>query len=54
MVILRIVNDSWVYGPIDVKCSVMSPWDAERVTVDSSYAVTGVVAAQPCNTSGGA
>lgn len=47
---LRIVNRSWVYGPIDNRCSVISPWEAKIVNVDSSYRVTGVVRRQPCNT----
>ena len=29
---LRIVNRSWVYGPIDVRCSVTNPWEAKSST----------------------
>jgi hypothetical protein len=47
---LRIVNKSWVYGPIDNRCSVLSPWDAKIVDIDSNYQVTRVVRDQPCNT----
>lgn len=50
---LRIVNRSWGYGPIDVKCSVISRWEAQIVTIDSSNQPTTVVRAQPCNTEGG-
>ncbi len=50
---LQIVNNSWVFGPIDVKCSVISSWDAQIVTIDSNYGVTGLVREQPCNTEGG-
>ena len=49
---LRIQQGTWGYGPIDVKCSVMSAWEAKRVTVDAGYRVT-VVGDQPCNTEGG-
>lgn len=50
---LRIVNGSWGYGPISVACGVLSGWQADRVTVDADYQPTGVVAAQPCDTSDG-
>jgi hypothetical protein len=50
---LRIVQGSWGYHPIDVKCSVVSRWDAQIVTIDSSNQPTTVVRAQPCNTDGG-
>jgi hypothetical protein len=46
---LRIVDKSWVYGPLDeMDCSVISPWDAKVVTIDSSYQVTGIVRDQQC------
>jgi hypothetical protein len=47
---LRIVNKSWLFGPIDNRCSVLSPWDAKIVAIDSNYQVTGVVRDQPCDT----
>jgi hypothetical protein len=47
---LRIVHKSWLYGPIDNRCSVLSPWDAKIVTIDENYQVTRVVRNQPCNT----
>jgi hypothetical protein len=47
---LRIVNKSWIYGPIDNRCSVLSPWDAKIVKVDSRYRITRVVRKQRCNT----
>ena len=50
---LRIVKDSWVYGPIDVKCSVIQRWGAKIVTINPQYRVTDVVRKQPCNTEGG-
>lgn len=49
---LRIVNGSWGYGPIDVRCSVLTQWEAQIVTVNSSYQVTPV-RAQACNTEAG-
>jgi hypothetical protein len=50
---LRIVNDSWIYGPIDVKCSVVSSWDATIVTMTDNYQVDRTIRTQPCNTEGG-
>lgn len=46
---LRIVSRSWVFGPLDeMDCSVLSPWEAKLVTIDSRYRVTRVVRDQPC------
>lgn len=50
---LRIVDKSWLFGPLDVKCSVVSSWDASIVNVDANYQVTNTVRSQPCNTNGG-
>jgi hypothetical protein len=50
---LRIVGGSWGYRPIDVKCSAISGWEAQIVTIDSTNQPTRVVRAQPCNTDGG-
>jgi hypothetical protein len=50
---LRIVDKSWVYGPIDVACPRMSSWDAKIVRVDARYRITRVVRSQPCDTNGG-
>ena len=50
---LRIVNGSWVFGPIDVSCSTIDPWNAKIVDIDANYQVTRVVRNQPCNTEGG-
>jgi hypothetical protein len=50
---LKIVNEAWAYGPIDVKCSVVSAWDAAIVEANASYEVTRTVRAQPCNTEAG-
>jgi hypothetical protein len=48
---LRIVDDSWVYGPLaEMDCSVIDPWDAKLVTIDSGYRVERVVRDQPCET----
>jgi hypothetical protein len=47
---LRIVGDSWVYGPMDeMDCSVLSPWDAKIVRVDADYRITRVVRKQGCD-----
>jgi hypothetical protein len=46
---LRIVSNSWVYGPLtEMDCSVLSPWEAKLVTIDSNYQVSRVVGDQPC------
>ena len=45
---LEIVDGSWGYGPIDVKCSVITQWSANIVTVSGA-----IVRAQACNTEGG-
>jgi hypothetical protein len=50
---LKILDRSWSYGPIDVKCSLVSSWEAKRVTVDTAVWRTTDVADQPCNTEGG-
>ena len=46
---LKIVNNAWGYGPIEVRCSVVTGWDAEIVTIDSAYQPTAV-RQQACNT----
>ena len=45
---LRVIEDSWVYGPTDVTCSLISSWEAKRVTVDANYRITSEVADLPC------
>ena len=46
---LRIVDDAWVYGPLEeMDCSSLSNWEAKLVTIDSDYQVTGDVGDQPC------
>lgn len=45
---LEIVDGSWGYGPIDVRCSVITQWSASIVTVSG-----GFVRNQACNTEGG-
>lgn len=50
---LKIVDRSWGYGPIDVRCSVLSSWEAAIVTITADYQVASTVRAQPCNTEGG-
>jgi hypothetical protein len=50
---LRIIDKSWVYGPIDNACPDISPWEAKIVRVDSSYRITRVVRSQRCDTNAG-
>jgi hypothetical protein len=49
---LRIVDGSWGYGPIDVRCSLVSAWQANAVRLDAS-GQPSVVRAIPCNTERG-
>lgn len=49
---LAIVKDSWYYGPINVRCSALSGWQADIVTV-SADGDTTPVRPQSCNTEGG-
>jgi hypothetical protein len=46
---LKIVDRSWYYFPVDVKCSLLSAWDAQLVTIDSNYNVTSTRGAQRCS-----
>ncbi|WP_160132943.1 DUF4082 domain-containing protein [Microbacterium sp. SLBN-146] len=39
---LNVVNNSWVYGPVDVRCSVVQGWQANVVTVNAQGVVTPV------------
>jgi hypothetical protein len=50
---LAIVDGSWGYGPIDVRCSAVSAWEAAIVRVDADNRITATVRAQPCNSAGG-
>ena len=50
---LKIADRSWEYGPVDVRCSGVSPWDAQIVTVTSDYQVSSVRGTQACRGSGG-
>jgi hypothetical protein len=50
---LKIVDGSWHYGPVDVRCSDLSAWDAQIVTITQDYKVSGVLRSQPCRGTGG-
>jgi hypothetical protein len=50
---LKIVNDSWIFRPIDVRCSVLSTWQADIVEIDANYQVSRAVRSQPCDTETG-
>jgi hypothetical protein len=47
---LRVVDGSWEYGPIDVKCSLLTTWDAQIVTIGPDYQPTSIVKTLPCTT----
>lgn len=49
---LHIVDGSWSYGPISVRCSAMTAWQASISRVAADWTPT-VVRAQPCNTNTG-
>ena len=50
---LKIVDDSWGYGPINVRCSLVTAWDAAIVKITDDYQVSRTVRSQPCNTEDG-
>ena len=50
---LRIVEGAWGYGPINVRCSVVSSWEAAIVRLDGEGQVAATVRAQSCNTEDG-
>lgn len=49
---LKIVQGSWVYGPVDVNCSALSDWDASIVKINSDYQIAESVRRQRCTGSG--
>lgn len=48
---LHIVNNSWYYGPISVRCNRVTVWQADIVTLNSAGQIASTVRTQPCNTS---
>lgn len=50
---LKIVDDSWHYGPVDVRCSGVTGWEAQLVTITPDYQVSGVRGTQACRGTGG-
>ncbi|MBB2749097.1 UNVERIFIED_ORG: hypothetical protein FHR35_009009 [Microbispora rosea subsp. rosea] len=46
----RLVNRSWVYGPVEADCSSIDWSGNTLVTVDDDYRVTSTVGALPCHT----
>ncbi len=50
---LKIADNSWHYGPVDVRCSGVSAWDAQIVTVTEDYQVSSVRRSQACRGTGG-
>jgi hypothetical protein len=49
---LKIVDNSWYYFPVEVKCSVVSTWDARIVRINSNYQVTSAVGNARCSGTG--
>lgn len=49
-----LIGNQWVYGPIDVRCSLLTSWHADIVSVGSNGQPLAVTRAnQPCNTESG-
>ncbi|MDK1374015.1 MULTISPECIES: hypothetical protein [unclassified Sinorhizobium] len=46
---LKIVNESWGYGPIDVKCTLVPTWSAKIVSIDADGQPVDL-RAQTCST----
>lgn len=46
---LRVVDQSWGYGPVNVKCSVVTAWEASIVRVDVDNTITATVRTLPCD-----
>ena len=44
----RIVDNSWVYGPVSSSCDVITWSDNWLVDIDDDYNITSMVAPQPC------
>jgi hypothetical protein len=49
---LKIADGSWAFGPVDVRCSALSEWQAEIVKVSPEYKVTGRVKPARCEGTG--
>ena len=45
---LKIADDSWAFGPVDVRCSVLNGWDAEIVALSPAYQITQGLGSQQC------
>jgi hypothetical protein len=45
---LSIVDRSWSYFPVDVKCELLSAWDARLVRITRSYRVSRSLGRQRC------
>jgi hypothetical protein len=50
---LRIVDESWIFAPVDVDCSLLSTWEAKSVTIDANYQVTSTGGDIACSGTGG-
>jgi hypothetical protein len=45
---LSIVDRSWSYYPVDVKCERLTSWDARLVRITRSYRVSRSLGPQRC------
>ena len=50
---LKIVNGSWIFGPISVRCSALSSWQADIVDINAGYQPTATVRQLGCTTNEG-
>ncbi len=49
---LKIVNGSWEYGPVDVRCSALGGWNGEIVEIDSDYQIARGIRPARCEGEG--
>lgn len=44
----RLINNTWLYGPVSSNCAAISWSDNSIVEIDSNYNITSTVSSQPC------
>jgi hypothetical protein len=45
---LKVVDRSWHYAPVDARCSLLSRWDAQIVTLTRGYRIARTLRSQRC------
>jgi hypothetical protein len=46
---LKVVDGSWGYFPVDVKCGLLRSWSADVVAITRGYQIARRLRAQPCS-----